>query len=74
MRRQRRGHTGMSPYWTLERVPDPDASRAIRTGAAHNQRAVCLAKLRNMGGAIDEFRQAVQILPNHVTYRGNLAR
>ena len=26
-----------------------------------------------MPGAIDEFRQAVQILPNHVTYRGNLA-
>jgi serine/threonine protein kinase/Flp pilus assembly protein TadD len=40
---------------------------------AHNQRAICLAGLRNMSGAVDELRQAVRILPNHVTYRANLA-
>jgi tetratricopeptide (TPR) repeat protein len=41
--------------------------------AAHNQRALCLVKLRDMRGAMEEQRQAVQILPNHATYRGNLA-
>jgi eukaryotic-like serine/threonine-protein kinase len=40
---------------------------------AHNQRAICLMKLRDMGGAVEELRQAVQILPNHATYRANLA-
>ena len=40
---------------------------------AHNGRAQCLAKLRNMRGAVDEVRQAVQILPNHASYRANLA-
>jgi Flp pilus assembly protein TadD len=29
--------------------------------------------LRDMRGAVDELRQAVQILPNHVGYRANLA-
>jgi tetratricopeptide (TPR) repeat protein len=41
--------------------------------AAHNQRAICLVKLRNMPEAIKEMREAVAILPNHMTYRGNLA-
>jgi eukaryotic-like serine/threonine-protein kinase len=40
---------------------------------AHNQRAVCMVGLRDMGGAVDELRQAVQILPNHVGYRANMA-
>src|SRR3954469_3742630 len=40
---------------------------------AHNQRALCLGRLRNFAGAIDEMRQALQILPNHMTYRANLA-
>ena len=40
---------------------------------AHNQRAICLMKLRKMREAMDEMRKAVQILPNHMTYRGNLA-
>lgn len=40
---------------------------------AHNQRAICLGKLRNMQGAMAEMRRAVQILPNQVTYRANLA-
>ena len=40
---------------------------------AHNNRAVCLAKLRDMAGAVNEMRQAVQILPHRVTYRANLA-
>ena len=41
--------------------------------SAHNQRALCLVKLRDMRGAMEEQRQAVQILPNHATYRGNFA-
>jgi tetratricopeptide (TPR) repeat protein/predicted Ser/Thr protein kinase len=40
---------------------------------AHNQRAACLVKLRNMRDAMGELRQAVQMLPNHAGYRGNLA-
>src|SRR5207247_11039897 len=40
---------------------------------AHNQRAGCLAKLRNMREATAEMRQAVQMLPNHTGYRTNLA-
>jgi serine/threonine protein kinase/tetratricopeptide (TPR) repeat protein len=40
---------------------------------AHNQRAICLVGLRDMRGAMTEARQALQILPNHMTYRGNLA-
>jgi serine/threonine protein kinase/tetratricopeptide (TPR) repeat protein len=40
---------------------------------AHNQRAICMVTLRNMRGAVDELRQAIQILPNHATYRANLA-
>jgi tetratricopeptide (TPR) repeat protein len=40
---------------------------------AHNQRAACLVKLRNMKDAVNEMRQAVQMLPNHMGYRANLA-
>jgi eukaryotic-like serine/threonine-protein kinase len=40
---------------------------------AHNQRAICLVKLRDMRGAVAEMRKAIQILPNHKSYHGNLA-
>jgi tetratricopeptide (TPR) repeat protein/tRNA A-37 threonylcarbamoyl transferase component Bud32 len=40
---------------------------------AHNQRAICLAKLRNMREATDHIRQAVRMLPNHPGFRTNLA-
>jgi serine/threonine protein kinase/tetratricopeptide (TPR) repeat protein len=40
---------------------------------AHNNRALCLSKLRNMREAVDEMRRAVQILPKRVPFRGNLA-
>jgi tetratricopeptide (TPR) repeat protein len=40
---------------------------------ARNQRAICLAKLRNMREAMNEMQQAVQILPNYVAFRSNLA-
>jgi len=40
---------------------------------AHNQLATCLAKLRNMRGAVEAMQRAVKILPKHVTYRTNLA-
>jgi eukaryotic-like serine/threonine-protein kinase len=40
---------------------------------ARNNRAFCLARLRDYRHAMDEMRQALQILPHHMTYRGNLA-
>ena len=40
---------------------------------AHNQRAICLGRLRDYRGAMSETRKALQVLPNHVTYRANLA-
>jgi len=40
---------------------------------AHNQRAACLARLRDMRAAIDEMKQVVAILPNQPVYRSNLA-
>jgi serine/threonine protein kinase/tetratricopeptide (TPR) repeat protein len=40
---------------------------------ARNQRAICLVGLRDMSHAVAEARKAVEILPNHMTYRGNLA-
>ena len=43
------------------------------TSSARNGLALCLTKLRNMRGAVEEMRRAVQILPKHVTYRTNLA-
>jgi eukaryotic-like serine/threonine-protein kinase len=41
--------------------------------SGHNNRGVCLSKLRNMREATDEMRQAVQILPKRVSLRANLA-
>jgi eukaryotic-like serine/threonine-protein kinase len=40
---------------------------------AHNQRAGCLARLKQMREAMEEMRKAVQMLPNHTGYRTNLA-
>jgi serine/threonine protein kinase/tetratricopeptide (TPR) repeat protein len=40
---------------------------------AHNNRALCLSKLRNMREAVDEMRLAVKILPKRASFRGNLA-
>jgi eukaryotic-like serine/threonine-protein kinase len=39
----------------------------------HNQRALCLSQLRDLKGAADEMRQVVDLLPNRVTFRDNLA-
>jgi serine/threonine protein kinase/tetratricopeptide (TPR) repeat protein len=39
----------------------------------HNQRASCLARLRDMRAAVEEMRKVVAILPNHTVYRSNLA-
>ena len=41
--------------------------------AAHNQRAACLAQVRETTAAVEEMRQVVKILPNHPVYRSNLA-
>ena len=40
---------------------------------AHNQRAVCLARLRDMRGAVEEMRQVVKVLPGQKGFRTNLA-
>jgi tetratricopeptide (TPR) repeat protein len=40
---------------------------------AHMQRAICLARMRKVREAVAQMRYAVQILPNHVGYRTNLA-
>jgi tetratricopeptide (TPR) repeat protein len=40
---------------------------------AHSNRAFCFSKLRRMGEAVEELRQAVSILPRRVLFRGNLA-
>ena len=40
---------------------------------AHMQRGICLARMRKVDDAVAAMRYAVQILPNHVGYRGNLA-
>ena len=40
---------------------------------AHNQRAVCLARLRDMRGAVEEMRQVVKVLPSQQGFRTNLA-
>jgi eukaryotic-like serine/threonine-protein kinase len=48
-------------------------ARYAADATGHNNRAMCLSKLRNMREAVDEMRQAVRILPKHVFYRANLA-
>ncbi|HLG58876.1 MAG TPA: protein kinase [Vicinamibacterales bacterium] len=40
---------------------------------ARNLRAICLALLRRYREATDEMRQVVRMIPNHVSYRTNLA-
>jgi tetratricopeptide (TPR) repeat protein len=40
---------------------------------AHNNRALCLSQLRHMREAVDEVRQAIQILPKRVSLRANVA-
>jgi serine/threonine protein kinase/tetratricopeptide (TPR) repeat protein len=39
---------------------------------AHNQRAICLAKLRRMPDAVEDIKQAVRIVPKNVIFRLNL--
>ena len=48
-------------------------SRYAADTVAHNNRALCLERSKNMRDAMDEMRQALQLLPNHMTYRANLA-
>jgi serine/threonine protein kinase/tetratricopeptide (TPR) repeat protein len=40
---------------------------------AHNQRALCLTRLRRMREATEAMREAVRMLPGHMGYRSNLA-
>jgi tetratricopeptide (TPR) repeat protein len=39
----------------------------------HNQRALCLSKLRDMRGAMAEMQKVVALLPKRVLFRDNLA-
>jgi serine/threonine protein kinase/Flp pilus assembly protein TadD len=48
-------------------------ARYAADAVAHANRAQCLSKLRDMRGAVDEMRQAVQVLPKRVPFRANLA-
>ncbi|HEY1907670.1 MAG TPA: tetratricopeptide repeat protein, partial [Myxococcaceae bacterium] len=41
--------------------------------AAHNNRALCLTRLRDMPQALEEMREVVAIFPNRALYRVNLA-
>ena len=40
---------------------------------ARNQRALCMTYLRDVRGAVDEMRRVVEILPQQVLFRTNLA-
>ncbi len=40
---------------------------------ARNQRALCMTKLRDMRGAVDEMRFVVNLLPNRAIFRNNLS-
>ncbi len=40
---------------------------------AYNQRAICLARLRNMKGAADALRKALELVPKSVIHRTNYA-
>ena len=48
-------------------------SRYPVDAGAHNQRAICLGKLRRMREAVDDVQQAVRIVPNNQVFRLNLA-
>jgi tetratricopeptide (TPR) repeat protein len=41
--------------------------------AAHNNRALCLTRLREMPKALEEMREVVALVPNRALYRVNLA-
>ena len=48
-------------------------SRFTADVVGRNQRAVCMTKLRDMRGAMDEMRYVVERLPNRAIFRNNLA-
>jgi tetratricopeptide (TPR) repeat protein len=48
-------------------------ARFAADAIAHNNRVLCLSKMRKMREAVHEMRQAVQILPKRVAFRSNLA-
>ena len=48
-------------------------SRYRSDAAAHNNRALCLTRLRDLPQALEEMREVVAILPNRALYRVNLA-
>ena len=48
-------------------------SRFAADVVGRNQRALCMTKLRDMRGAMDEIRYVVDLLPNRAIFRTNLA-
>lgn len=48
-------------------------SRYAGDAVGHNQRALCLSKLRDLKGATEDMRQVVQLLPRRAVFRDNLA-
>ena len=48
-------------------------SRFAADPVGHNQRALCLSKLRDLRSAVDEMQQVVNLLPKRVVFRDNLA-
>ena len=48
-------------------------SRYTADVVGRNQRALCMTKLRDMRGAVDEMRYVVDLLPNRTVFRINLA-
>ena len=48
-------------------------SRFAGDVVGRNQRALCLTQLRDMRGAVEEMRRIVELLPNRVIFRDNLA-
>ena len=48
-------------------------SRFSADVVGRNQRALCMTKLRDMRGAVDEMRFVVNLLPNRTIFRNNLA-
>ena len=48
-------------------------TRYVGDVVGRNQRALCMTRLRDMRGAVDEMRYVVNLLPNRTIFRINLA-
>ncbi|MBZ5559819.1 MAG: protein kinase [Acidobacteriia bacterium] len=48
-------------------------ARYAGDAVGHNQRALCLSKLHDLRGAVEDMGQVVQMLPKRVVFRDNLS-